>query len=86
MGIQLPLKMGTALTFRPMSIVANGWMDQDATWYGTVVDLGQGHIVLDGAHLSLRKGAQQPSPLFSPCLVCPNGCPSQLLLSSCIYF
>ena len=53
---------------------------------GTVVDLGQGHIVLDGAHLSHRKGAQQPSPLFSPCLVCPNGCPSRLLLSSCIDF
>ena len=25
----------------------NGWMDEDATWY-TEVDLGPGHIVLDG--------------------------------------
>ena len=23
-------------------------MDEDATWYGTEVDLGPGHIVLDG--------------------------------------
>jgi len=29
-------KIGAELppNFRPMSIVANGWMDQDATWYG----------------------------------------------------
>ena len=29
-----------------------------------------------------QKGAQQP-PLFGPCLLWPNGCPSQLLLSTC---
>jgi len=38
------------------------------------------HIVLDG-HLAPPKGAQPP--VFSPCLLCPNGRPSQLLLSSC---
>jgi len=43
-----------------------------------VVDLGPGHIVLDST----------PSPergqlLFGPCLLWPNGRPSQLLLSSC---
>jgi len=26
-------KKGTAPNFRPMSVVANGWTDQDATWY-----------------------------------------------------
>ena len=28
-----PPKRGTAPNFRPMSVVANGCMDQDATWY-----------------------------------------------------
>ena len=26
----------------------NSWMDEDAAWCGTEVDLGPGHIVLDG--------------------------------------
>jgi len=42
----------------------NGWMDEDATWYGTI-DLGPGHIVLDGVPSSSAKGAQQP-PSFRP--------------------
>jgi len=28
----LPQKGGTAPNFRPIFIVANGWMHQDATW------------------------------------------------------
>jgi len=48
---------------------------------GTEVDLGPGHIVLDGAQLP-RKGHSNP-PLFGTCLLWPNGRPSQLLLSSC---
>jgi len=28
-----PQKKGAAPIFRPMSVVANAWMDQDATWY-----------------------------------------------------
>ena len=59
-------------------------MDQDAT--SIEVGLGPIHIVLDGAQLPPLppKGAQQP-PLFSPCLLLPNGCPSQQLLSSCYW-
>ena len=57
----------------------NGWMDQDATWYG-----GPGHIVLNGDSASPTKGAQQP-PLSrftdaacvrinrGSCLLWPNG-------------
>jgi len=56
-------------------------MDQDATC--TEVDLGPGHTALDGAQLPRQKGAQQP-PLFGPCLLWPNGRPSQLLLSACM--
>ena len=36
----------------------------------STVDLGPGHIVLDGVPAS-AKGAQQP-PLFGPCLLCPR--------------
>jgi len=49
----------------------------------TEVGLGPaGDIVLDGDPAPPRKGAQQP-PLFGPCLLWPNGGPSQQLLSSC---
>ena len=44
-----------------------GWMK---TPLGTVVDLGPGHIVLDGVPAP-TKGAQQP-PLFSSCLLWPR--------------
>jgi len=34
-GTAAPPKRGTAPSFRSMSIVTiNGWMDEDATWYG----------------------------------------------------
>jgi len=68
----------------------NGWMDQDATWYGGR-GLGPGHIVTwrvgvgDGVPLiHIRKGAQQP-PTFRPTLLW-HGRPSQQLLSSCFLF
>jgi len=39
-----------------------------------------------GTKLPPRKGAQQPPPpLFGPCLLCPNGRPSQQLLNSCTF-
>ena len=49
---------------------------------GTEVGLSPGHIVLDGDPAPLpQKGTA--APLFGPCLLWPNGHPSQLLLSSC---
>jgi len=48
----------------------------------TEVGLGPGNTVLDGDPTPPWKGAQQP-PLFGPCLLWPNGRPSQPLLSSC---
>jgi len=48
---------------------------------GTEVGLVPGNIVLDGVQLPL-KGAHT-SPILGPCLLWPNGRPSQLLLSSC---
>jgi len=49
---------------------------------GKDVSLGPGHIVLDGDPVGTEP-TQQPLPTFSPCLLWPNGRPSQQLLSSC---
>ena len=49
---------------------------------GTEVGLVHGHIVLDEDPASALKGAEQPPP-FGPCLLWPNGRPSQLLMSTC---
>jgi len=38
---------------------------------GSEVDLGPCHIVIDGVPAS-AKGAQQPLPLFGPCLLWPR--------------
>ena len=46
---------------------------------GMEVGLGPGHIVLDGDPAP----PQQHLPTFGPCLLWPNGRPSQQLLSSC---
>ena len=48
---------------------------------GLEVDLGPGHIVLDGDDAPPERGT--PAPLFGPCLLWPNGRQSQLLLSTC---
>ena len=38
-------------------------MDEDDTWYGSLIQCGPGHIVLGGSQLP-AKGAQQPPPCF----------------------
>ena len=54
-------------------------MDQDATWYGGRPRTG--HIVSDGdPPLHSERGTAAPTS--RPCLLWPNGRPSQLLLSS----
>jgi len=50
---------------------------------GKEVGLGPGHSVLDGDRVGTQRPPQHPSPLFGPCLLWPNGRPSQQLLSSC---
>jgi len=47
---------------------------------GMKVGLSPGHIVLHG-YPAPPKGARPP--IFGPCLLWPNGRPSQLLLSTC---
>jgi len=66
-------KKGTAVP--PFSV--HNCCGQTAGWIkmplGTEVD--PGHIVLDGDPVAPPKAAQHP-PLFSPCLLWPNGRPS----------
>jgi len=47
----------------------NGWMDEDAAWYG--VDRGPGHIVLDGVPAP-AKWHISPPPIFGSCLLWPR--------------
>ena len=57
-----------------------GWIKMQL---GMEVGLGPGHIVLDGDPDPPQKVHSSPA-IFGPCLLWPNGCPSQqLLLSSC---
>jgi len=51
---------------------------------GTEVNIGPGDDVLDGVAASLKGVHWHSPPVFSPCLLWPNGRPSQLLLSSCV--
>jgi len=53
-----------------------GWMDEDETWHGGR-PRPRSHCVRWGPSSLLPKGAQPP--IFGPCLLWPNGCPSQLL-------
>jgi len=64
----------------------NGWMDQDETWHGSR-PRPRPHCVRWGPSSPPhphKKGHSSP-PLFGPCLLWPNNCPSQLLLRSCIH-
>jgi len=66
-----PRKKGTPTLTQ---FLAHVYCGQMARWMkttlGTEVDLGPGHIVLDGVSAP-TKGAQQP-PIFGPCLLWPR--------------
>jgi len=49
----------------------NGWMDQDATWYGGR-PRPRRHCVRLGPSFPIPKRAMPP--IFGPCLLWPNGC------------
>ena len=68
--------------FGPCLLWPNGWIHEDATWYGSI-DLGPGHCIRRGPSYP-RKG--HSTSLFSAHVYCGHGRPSQLLLSSCLYF
>jgi len=67
---------------------AHVYCGQTARWIGIPlgmeVGLGPGDIVLNGES-STKRGTAAPPPLIGPCLLWPNGRPSQQLLSSCLF-
>ena len=64
-----PRKKGTAPypSFGLCLLWPNGWMDEDATWYGSRPQ-PRPHCVRRGPSF-LMKEAQQPSPFFRPLFV-----------------
>jgi len=84
----------------PPQFSAHVYCHQTAGWIkmklGRQVGLGPGHIVLDGDLSPSPPKRHSPSgdpaphsslsPLFGPCLLRPNGRPSQQLLSSCLCY
>ena len=56
--------------FGPSLLWPNGWMHQDATWYGGR-SAPTGICVRWGPSLLPKKGAEPP--IFGPCLLWPNG-------------
>jgi len=92
----IKIKLGTEVGLGPSHIMCyshpppNFWAHllwPTAGWIKVPLDrevgLGPGHIVLDGDPAP-PKGAQPP--IFGPCLLWPNGRPSQLLLSTCLCY
>ena len=71
---------GTAPNFWPLSVVAKRL---DGLRCHLAVGQSRGDSVLHEDPAPPKTGAQQPPTLFSPCLLWPNGRPSQQLLSSC---
>ena len=83
MGTQLPPEKGHT---HPTDFLAHVYCGQTAGWMntplGTEVNLGPGHIVLDGVRAIRERGTAAPL-LFSANVYCGHGLPSYLLLSSC---
>jgi len=68
-------RIPTRKTVAFLQLWSNCWMKMPLS---KQVGLGPGHIVLDG-----DPAPSAAPPTFGPCLLWPNGRPSQQLLSSC---
>jgi len=69
LGRSSPLKGAQPPVFGIYCGQTAGWMK---TPLGTEVELGPGHIALDGDSTAPRKGHSSPPPLFGPCLLWPR--------------
>jgi len=69
-GVAAPPKRGTAPVFRPMSLWPNGWMDKDATWYGSISRPRSHCVRREPVSPSRERGTAFP-PLFGSCLLWP---------------
>jgi len=58
--------------FVPCLLWPNGWMDQDATWYGGRLQ-SRRYCVRWGASSPQNEGTAVPLPIFGPCLSWQNG-------------
>ena len=68
----LPPKKGQSSPIFGLSLLwPNGWMHQDATWYGGTPRLGD--IVFDVDPATPRKKGTATPPIFGLCLLWPNG-------------
>ena len=76
-----PKKGQSPPIFGPFLLWRNGWMDEDAIWYGTRPQ-PRPHCVRRGDAAPPRKGHSSPR-LFSAHVYCGHSRPSHLLLSSC---
>ena len=74
-----PRKKGTPTPTQFLTHVYNGWMDEDATWYGSR-PRPRPHCIRRVPAL-LERGTA--APRFSAYVYCGHGRPSQLLLSCC---
>ena len=75
-----PLKRHRPPIFGQCPLWPNGWMDEDATWYGSRPRPRQ-HCIRRRSS-SQRKG-HSTRPSLRPMSNCGHGRPSQLLLGSC---
>ena len=67
-----PKKGGTAVPhFSAHLLWSNGWMDQDAIWYGDW-PRPRPRCVRWGPGSALKKGGTVAPPIFGPCLLWPN--------------
>jgi len=73
-GTQLPLPQRGVEPpiFGPYPLWPNGWMDQDATWYGGRTRPRR-LCVRWGPSSPPKKGAEPSSPIFGTCPLWPNG-------------
>ena len=81
--IPYPKKGGPHRIFSPRLLWPNGWMDEDAAWYGSR-PRPRPHCTRRGPNSRERGKAKQP--LVSTHVYCGHGRPSQLLLSSCLSY
>ena len=65
-----PVKGAQPPVFGPCPLWPNGWMDEDATWYGNRPQ-PRPHYVRRGPGSLPRKGHSSP-PFFGPCLLWPQ--------------
>jgi len=85
MGTQLPFRKGTQPPpiFGQCPLWPNGWMDEDATWYGSR-PWPRPHCIRRVPSCT-RKMHSSPPPLFSDHVYCGHGRPSQLYTAELLF-